>query len=425
MQAALQKLGKDIGATGIGRAGLPPYFMLLADTLVKPDGRIAMVLQRSVLSGVSWKMVRDLFLEKCEVEYIISNYDPGDPTRGVEGWNWSENTDLGEVLIIARRTAIPPAERSTVFINLWQKPRNEVEAVLVMHQIVRNVESLKQFVTDGIWQDIKIGSQTIGCYYRVPQSELRRNWLAPCALSHPELNALVLKCLGPKLPCIPMGYIVVGLGTDIAQVKKAYDKSEKPTTHRIVWGHQGVMSRIELDPRHVGYGRPKSGNATKLMKNHSAQLLIAERPHFSTESLLAMHSPEPVLTTAFWEARPRVPAHDAAILLWLNSTYGFLQFVGVATSSMGDIFKMKKDQLEHLPVIDPAKLDLAECRKFYRTVSEQKFERWGAEFDLAGKGKGVKLRIDSFLAAQVKLPKLTKDHYHLLSRDPVITKQIP
>jgi hypothetical protein len=59
------------------------------------SGRIAMVLQRSVLSGVSWEIVRDQFLEKCEIEYIISNYDPGDPIRGVEGWNWSENTDLG------------------------------------------------------------------------------------------------------------------------------------------------------------------------------------------------------------------------------------------------------------------------------------------------------------------------------------------
>jgi hypothetical protein len=175
-----------------------------------------------------------------------------------------------------------------------------------MHQIVRDVESLREFVTDGVWQDIKIGPQTVGCYYRVPQSELKRNWQAPCALSHPELNALVLKFLGPKFPCVPLGSLVTGLGTDIAQVKKAYDKSEKATTHRLVWGHPGVMSQIDLDPRHVGYGRPKSGNATKLMKKHSARLLIAERPHLSTESLLAMCSPEPLLTTAFWETRPKV-----------------------------------------------------------------------------------------------------------------------
>jgi hypothetical protein len=92
---------------------------------------------------------------------------------------------------------------------------------------------------------------------------------------------------------------------------------------------------------------------------------------------------------------------------------------------MGDIFKMKKDQLEHLPVVDPTKLDLAECRKFYRTISGKKFERWGAEFELAGNGKGVRFLIDSFLAVQIKLPKPTKDHYKLLSRDPAITKQIP
>jgi hypothetical protein len=424
MQLALKKLGKDLGATGIGRAGLPPYFMLLADNLVKTDGRVAMVLQRSVLSGVSWELVRDLFLKKCEIEYIISNYDPGDSTRGVEGWNWSENTDLGEVLIVARRTDKPQKERSTVFVNLALKPRNEVEAILVVHQVTRNVEALTQFVTDGVWRDITIGDKTVGCFFRVPQAQLKRNWQAPCALSHPELNALVLECLDPRLPCVPMSSIVSNLGVDIAQVKRAYDKSEKQTTHHIVWGHQGVMSRMQLHPRYVGYGRPKSSTSTKMMKAHCSRLLIAERPHFSTESLLAMRSPELVLATAFWEVRPKVGLHAVAILLWLNSTYGFLQYVGMATSSMGDIFKLKKDQLERLPVVDPTKLDLTACRKFYGTVARQKFARWGAEFELASKGKGVRVQIDRFLALQLKLPKLTKDHYRLLGHDPVITKQL-
>ena len=143
MNKALGDLAKEIGAVGIGQAGLGAHFMLLGLSLAKADGRIGVVIPRSMLSGVSWGKVRADYTANATIEYVVSNYDPGNLQEGIEPWNWSENTDIGEVLIVAERTDIPRAERrDAIYVNLWRKPKNEVEALLVGHQVIRARNSL-------------------------------------------------------------------------------------------------------------------------------------------------------------------------------------------------------------------------------------------------------------------------------------------
>ncbi len=102
MQGALTALARSLGLSGIGRAGLGPYFMMLGLELLAEGGRIGLVVPRSMLSGVSWKKIRARYLDACEIRWIVANFDPGSP--GIEPWNWSENTAIGEVLVIAERT---------------------------------------------------------------------------------------------------------------------------------------------------------------------------------------------------------------------------------------------------------------------------------------------------------------------------------
>jgi hypothetical protein len=54
MNKALGDLAREIGAGGIGQAGLGAHFMLLGLHLAKTDGRVAVVIPRAMLSGVSW-----------------------------------------------------------------------------------------------------------------------------------------------------------------------------------------------------------------------------------------------------------------------------------------------------------------------------------------------------------------------------------
>jgi hypothetical protein len=423
MTRALQSLTKRVNASGIGKAGLGAYFMLLGLGLAKDDGRIAIVVPRSMLSGVSWQKVRERYIAQCEIEYIVSNYDPGNPDEGVEPWCWSENTALGEVLIVARRVPQGAGERYCTYVNLWRKPKNEVEALLISHQVIRERGRLVATLRHGEWSPIRLVGGDVGCMYRVAQTDLARNWLMPCVFASPELNEMVLDLLTGPYRCQPAGHVSQRLGADIRQVKEHFAQADRRTTWPVVWGHQSDMNTVALRPGHLGSGRMKRGEASRRLHNaNAATLLVAERPHLSTECLLAMEAPEAALATAFWEVRPNDDHGGRVMLLWLNSTYGFLQYLGCATSSMGDIFKLKKDHLAHVPSADPAALDMHQVQQLLDEIIGTEFLPFGDEFARAAAGAGPRRRIDGFLQRELGLPLLTTRHYQLLAQDPVVTK---
>jgi len=64
---------------------------------LEKGGRIGLVLPKAVLGGVAWRKVREVLLEKYHIEYIISSFE------GPNSWNFSENTSLSEVLLVARK----------------------------------------------------------------------------------------------------------------------------------------------------------------------------------------------------------------------------------------------------------------------------------------------------------------------------------
>lgn len=91
MNKALRRLALDIkqygyDASAIGNAGLSAYFAFLAARLAKDNGRVAMVLPRSTLSGVAFTQVRQTYLRDFHIEYVVSNYDPGEPSMGIDAW---------------------------------------------------------------------------------------------------------------------------------------------------------------------------------------------------------------------------------------------------------------------------------------------------------------------------------------------------
>jgi hypothetical protein len=425
MNQELANLAKEIGAGGIGQAGLGAHFMLLGLRLAEPDGRIAVVIPRAMLSGVSWGKVRAEYLAGAAVEYVVSNYDPGKPDEGIEPWNWSENTKLGEVLIVAQKgSESARTDSHVVYINLWRKPKNEVEALLVAHQVIRNRATLTSDLPQGEWRQITLRGKTAGVLYRVPQALLVRNWLAPCVFADPNLNTLVLDLLDERHGWIPFRNLATQLGVDIKQVKTNFERIDKPTTTPMVWGHQAVMNTMRLAKKHVGWGRPKRKKASlQLHQGYSSSFIVAERPHLSTEALLAMLAPDSVLTTAFWEIRLLKTEYLAAVLLWINSTYGVIQYLGCATSSMGDIFKMKKEQLRDVPIPDPRRLDIPAVTALFQRLSKEIFLPFSQEFARAAAATGPRWELDQFFQQALSLPTISNHHYELLTLDPTIIKK--
>jgi len=434
MNRALAKLTQDLGMEGIGQAGLGAYFMLLADKLLKVHGRVGVVIPRAILSGVSWGKVRKFLERDYTIEYIISNYDPGDADHGVEPWNWSENTNLGEVLIIARK--VPQAnlrnwktdketiesEDSVTYVGFWKKPRNEVESLLLSQQTVHGRQKLSKTIKDGEWASLTLNGTHVGAFYQFPQKLLKRNWLFPCLFANPELNRLVVQLLDGGLPTINLSTLVSALGIDIKQVKTHFSKTNAHTLYKLLWGQQASMSTMFLDSGQLGFGKAKQGaKSAELHKQHQSSLLISERPHLNNDCVLALETQDPVLATAFWEIQLTQKEYRPLVLLWVNSTLGFLHYLSISTNSMGEIFKTKKEQLSRLPIVDPHRIDLHKCARLYETHKESKFFAFPKEFALATQGKGLKKILDDFFIKSLRLDLDLTPYYEMLAKEPILT----
>ena len=57
-------------------AGHASSFTVLADRMVRPGGRVALVLPVTALSGESWRGVRRMLSDGYEIEYVVSSHDP-------------------------------------------------------------------------------------------------------------------------------------------------------------------------------------------------------------------------------------------------------------------------------------------------------------------------------------------------------------
>lgn len=77
-----------------GKMSYSSYFFLLSDKFLKEGGRIAAVIKGTVLNIKSDRGIRRMLAQEYDIEYVFARSD---------GSNYSEDTDLREVLIIARK----------------------------------------------------------------------------------------------------------------------------------------------------------------------------------------------------------------------------------------------------------------------------------------------------------------------------------
>jgi type I restriction-modification system DNA methylase subunit len=114
-----QAKAEEVSAT----AGLGALFVPLAHKHIKLGGRIAFVLPIALATGEAWSAIRKRIANHFQLEVVITSHDAERP-------NFSENTDLSELLFIARR--LPPKEKGrnvTIYVNLWRNPRSIHEAL--------------------------------------------------------------------------------------------------------------------------------------------------------------------------------------------------------------------------------------------------------------------------------------------------------
>jgi len=432
LQKSLNRLLKEKNLTGIGQAGLGAVFVFIADKYLEENGRMGLVLPRAVLSGVSWKKVREMLLDRYHVEYIVTSYETNNE------WNFSENTDLSEVLIVARKKKGGEESGYTLFVNLWKKPSNEFESIYLGTQLKELYGGAKLYDIENSNASpyhLKLHGKKIGEVYSAKLED--SNFGVYNIFSQMELNRVMLFLRNGIIYLPDQG--IVGdvrlttlsklgaeIGPDVRQVHATFkvSKTAAGSIYKAFWGYDSsIIKKISQKPN--AYLEPKNAKQARDLWNKRGRLLIVERAWLSTYPILAVYLDEDILSNVWWPVK--VDGELGNILaVWVNSTFGFLLLSSIAEVTRGPWVKFKKEHLWEMPILDidklrrkakDALLNLYDKTLDGKKVSELEFKALPKEFADPFARKAVDEEICKSLGLGLKLDVL----YKMLSKEPMLT----
>jgi len=432
LQKYLGQILKEKNLTGIGQAGLGAVFVFLADKYLLESGRMGFVLPRAVLSGVSWQKVREILQNNYHVEYIITSYETPN------AWNFSENTNLSEVLLVARKIRNEKLPLYTFFVNLWKKPSNELESIYVGTQLKELYDSAKLYDVENSNASpyhLKLHGKKIGEVY---SAKLENNFGTYNIFSQMELNRMLLflrkgiiylpdqGIVGKNIRLTTLSNLGADIGPDVRQVHSTFkvSKTTAGSIYKAFWGYDSSITKtISQGPN--AFLEPKRADQARNLWKRSGKLLIVERAWLSTYTVLATYLEEEVLSNVWW---PVSIEDDTAKILavWLNSTLGLLLLLSIAEVTRGPWVKFKKEHLWEMPVLDierlsskakEALLGLYNKKIDGKKVCESELKALPEEFVNPYTRKVIDDEINESLGIELKMDTL----YKLLSKEPMLT----
>lgn len=430
MQRKLKEIVRQPHVHANSTAGLGSIFVATADKHLKVGGRLALVLPKALISGVAWEATRRLLRRRYRVDYIITSQDP---TR----WNFSESTELSEILLVATKIAddevgsaglphhtssqtplthspnIAPSEppsmdkdgampalpldmaaletmsalhrwhakpprrpdhgdEQVITVNLWRNPANSFEALALAFALTHH-ETIPTMNDAHGALSLTVGETKVGEAISLPWSKLKQRpaWMLPSAFAqadlirvayHLERGRLWLPGVGQvgDLPLRPLSDFGE-LGPDRRDIHDAFELSNKRTGYAAFWGQSAEVNTLGQQPnrylkpvKKAKKGRPWR-DPNKLWPR-SGRLLLLERLRLNTQSVVAIRTPELVLSNMWWEFSYNgvlwSEEVEKALALWFNSTLGLLMLLAQRQETQGAWVAFKKPTLKALPVLD-------------------------------------------------------------------------
>lgn len=340
LQTELKRRVKEIGASAT--AGLGSVFVALADRWLKPDGRLAFVLPAALASGEAWGDTRRLIAEKYHLETVISSHDAVRP-------NFSENTDLSEILFIARKKMDNKPARRTSYISLWRNPRSIHEALDLANRI--NQVNLPVTVEGSGLTTISGPNGKLGEMISLPGANGKENWTGAlfaqsellrvcCALERGTLRVPGHRKTVP-VPLCALNTLGA-LGPDRKRIHEGFKVTRDDwTPYPAFWNHESAkVLTIQQKPNArlaAWLESPRGPNYGAHLWERAGNILLVERLRSNTHRVLAIGFEKDVLGNTWWALKPHELKSQQwkALLLWLNSSLSILLFSGVALLRRG------------------------------------------------------------------------------------------
>lgn len=429
MQKRLADLIKKKKVLANSTAGLGSVFVAIADRFIKQGGIIGLVLPKALLSGVAWDKTRELFRRKYRVEYIVSSHDP-------ERWNFSENTSLSEVLLVAVKENgnSNNSDAPVVVLNLWRNPMTTFDALSTFYAVEREKPAIAEFAQS---VDLTVGDSKIGEVVVVPWKTLRgrNSWMLPAAFAQSSLSEVAkeLEQGRMKLPhktkisrmkLIPTTNLGI-LGPDRRGIHTCFKQSKVITPFASLWGHDAsTMNCLSLASNEYLSPRSKKQTASLSAEHlwqYASSCVFVERLRLNTQSLVSARLSKPVLSNVWWtfkfHKKKNFTQKEKVLVLWNNSTLGLLILLANREETEGAWIGFKKGSLEKMPILNIEELTEIQLKKLaaaYDKIAKkplQPFPQMATD--------PVREEIDSAIADALHLPDFSILR-KLLAQEPVV-----
>lgn len=338
-------------------AGLAKPFLVLAENLIKENGRIAAVLPTSILNRSSWADIRKGIVKEYTLKYIVVSWAPGTP-------NFSSDTDLREILIVLKRGK---ENKPVTIINLLEPIDSlDIRDIIAIAYKVREPEAGEGAVVKVERGETKIVVKIA----RLDQKDIEKysdNLYRLIAFLNPELLKwhinLINNCCVKFRELFEVGSVIdhaEGLKIVEGRIEKSYPA---------VWGSGSrvVAKSVLEDPTHsiiiedekkakIKFWREKQGAKTFFF----SELFILRRGGLSTQGVLSFKTKTPVVSNVWWPLKPkdeRVQNALPAFLAFMNSTFGFIHLLGERLETGGLYVEYKKEHLMNMPIPDFRKVN--------------------------------------------------------------------
>ena len=318
-------------------AGNSGAFLVLAEYINKADaGALAVVLPLVAATDKSGFEVRRYLANHYYVEVIVTSHDP-------ERIYFSENTDIGEMLLICRRWPFDKgAKPPTQIVNLAVNPATPADAVGVAWAIASDTVAVQGHGAAQQWPESRIAAG---------------DWGGVQFLSPYLCERFVELRNGQMFPATALGDIAK-VGPAGQRIRDAFTRSSMPDAQgrTALWQHdtEVTQSMAARPDTHIIAKPPKAHLAERYWQQRS-KLLLPNRIRLNTVRVLSVRLDTPAVGSSWSPCNllgsDEVIANlEKAICVYLNSTIGILSLLGDRTNRVPSYPRFSIDDLRKLTV---------------------------------------------------------------------------
>ena len=343
-------------------------FTVLGEKLLKDDeGVLALVLPSVVPTAPGNMALRKYLAERFHVETIVSSHDP----RRIY---FSENTSIGEILLVCRRWTGPGPKPPTNVVNLAENPPNAFQSLEASRKIHEAIEREDWAPTEffsiqkveeerirrGDWSAVNFLSPFLVEAYRTLKEG--NSCTPPPAIRNARLietEDVAKEEEHSTVPMVPLSELAA-VGPAGQRIRDAYDSSEIPTRagRRALWFHKTDVTQ-SMEAKADVYIEPKKSKSRLADKywEQRGRLLLPHRLWLPLAKVGAVTLSQAALGSIWTPCRPYRPEITEALCLYLNSSIGILSLLGDRDNRKPSYPSFSLDTLRSLLVPDFTALD--------------------------------------------------------------------